>query len=406
MTDLATAFNPLDPSFHAVAESSLDQAHAVPVFFAPAVDAWVVSRYADVDAVLKDTTNFSSRDVMSITDLLSPEVAEYFGDFIPMEGSLIGVDEPAHARLRRVLSPAFTPARVSALGPSMQRTVDTILDGVASDGAVDLQSALSFPLAITTITRLIGIPDDETAEFRHAVESWEELAISYISGYSIERQMELARPVMALHTRVNELLEERRRSPQSDLLSDIVAGEAPDQLTPREMLSLVPGLFLAGYRTTADALGLGMYHLLTHREHYEQLVADPARAPAFVEEMVRLDGPVFGIWRHVIHDTAIGDVIVPQGSKLYVSYWGANLDSARYALSQSFNPNRDHARLHLAFGRGIHACIGAPLARLELSIALESLARRFPNLDFAPGFTPEWVPNFFLRGMRELRLVW
>jgi cytochrome P450 len=126
----------------------------------------------------------------------------------------------------------------------------------------------------------------------------------------------------------------------------------------------------------------------------------------FVEEILRLDGPVFGLWRHVVEDTTIGDATVPAGSKLYLSYWYANLDSSHFPVASDFDISRKHPNHHLAFGRGIHHCIGAPLGRLELRIALETLARRLPNLELAPGFVPTWKPHFFLRGLDELQLVW
>lgn len=406
MSYIEQAFNPLDLNFHAAAFGSADEAHEKPIFFSPAVDAWVVSRYNDATEVLRSPERFSSRDIMSITDLVSPEVSEYFGNFIPMEGTLIGIDEPAHSRLRRVLNHGFTSERINALAPGVLHTVNTNLDAVMQAGHMELQSTISLPMALSTIGNLIGIPAEELHDFRIAVESWEKLALAYFSGMPIEDQMVLAERVMAAHLRINELLEERRHSPKEDLLSDLVAPGVSDDLTPRELLSLIPGLFFAGNQTTSDALGLGLYHLLTQRDRYAELVSDTSRAPLFVEEILRLDGPVFGLWRHVVQDTTIGGTPVPAGTKLFVSFWFADLDNSRFPSPQDFDITRSHPKHHLAFGRGIHYCIGAPVGRLELRIALETIAQRLPGLNLAPGFTPSWRPHFFLRGLDELQLVW
>jgi cytochrome P450 len=285
-------------------------------------------------------------------------------------------------------------------------TVNKNLDEVIGTGHMELQSTISFPMALATTGNLIGIPPEELQDFRTAVESWEKLALAYISGMSLDDQMVLARQVMSIHLRINELLEERRRNPKEDLLSDLVAPGVSDGLTPKELLSLIPGLFFAGNQTTSDALGLGIYHLLAQRGRYAELVSDPSRAPLFVEEILRLDGPVFGLWRHVLQDTTIGDAAVPAGAKLFVSFWFANLDNSHFTLAQDFDITRQHPKTHLSFGRGIHYCIGAPLGRLELGIALETIARRLPGLNLSPGFTPSWKPHFFLRGIDELQLVW
>lgn len=399
---LAVQFNPFDPSFVADPDVVARVARAeAPVFFSPAVNAWVVTRFADAEAVLRDPARFTSQDILSITDLLSPEVRALVGGRVPMEGTLSGLDGEVHARLRRVLNHAFTTSRIAELEVDVTELVDGLLAPLRARGNAELVGGLCYPLPLWTITRLIGIPDEEMPRFRQGVEDWAALTVAHISGVDLEMQLAMAERIIGLHDRIEDLFAERRAEPRSDLLSAIVAREESDQLTEREMLSLVPGLFLAGHETIAQALAMGLYHLLREPARWAAFVAAPESVESVIEEALRLDGPVFGMWRNAVVDAELGGVLVPAGSRVYVSYWSANLDPARYPDPDGFAPERA-TRLHLAFGRGIHYCIGAPLARMELRVALLALAREFPGLSLAPGFSPEYTPHFFLRGIRAL----
>jgi cytochrome P450 len=402
--DFAQGFNPFYPVFLQNPEALLDAARRdAPVFFSPAVNAWVVTRYGDAERVLKDPELFTSRDILSITDLLSPEVAEYFATAIPMEGTLIGLDAPQHTRLRRVLSHAFTPRRVEELAPGLRTVANLLLEHIDT-AEVDLLASFCYPLPLWTITRLIGIPDDEMAMCRQATEDWSDLSVAYITGVGLEEQLELAGRIVRMHERILELFDERRREPREDLLSAIVEREVPEGLSEREMLSLVPGLFLAGHETTSNVLANGLFHLLSEPGRWAGLVSDPSLIEGTIEEMARRDGSVLGLWRNVTRDTDIAGTLVPAGSRLYVSFWSANLDPERYERPDILDVARAN-RLHLAFGRGVHYCIGAPLARLSLRVAMTSLVERFPTLSLAEDFAPVYKPHFFLRGLSELRVT-
>jgi cytochrome P450 len=400
--DVATAFNPLDPAF--VQNPAPLFAYArreEPVFFSSAVNAWVVTRFEDVEAVLRDPRRFTSKDVLSITDLLSPEVRELVGDKIPMEGTLTGLDGEIHTRLRRVLNHAFTTKRIAELEVDVTELADGLLTDFRRRGSADLVSEFCYSLPLWTITRLIGIPDEEMPMCRQGVEDWADLTLAFILGADLEHQLTLARRIIGLHDRIEELFDERRQVPRNDLLSEIVARERSEDLTAHEMLSLVPGLFLAGHETIAQSLAMGLYHLLSDRRRWWALVDNPDSVDDVVEEILRLDGPVFGMWRNVTEDCVIAGVEVPSGSRLYLSYWSGNLDDTRYEHPEEIDVEQA-SRLHLAFGRGIHYCIGAPLARMELRVALSMLVREFPDLRLADGFTPTYRPHFFLRGVESL----
>jgi len=402
----AENFNPLEPAFFNDPGPLLERARREsPVFFSPVVNAWVITRFADVEAVLKDPAHFTSKDILSITELLSPEVAAYFGDSIPMEGTLIGVDAPEHSRLRGVLSRAFVPSRIAQLKDDVTDLVRHFVDEMKPFDHADLVDALCTPLPLSVIVRLIGFPDDEVPLFSKAVEDWTALSVAYLMGVPLEEQMVLAERIVDVHAKVLTALAERRRAPQEDLLTTIVDQQESEKLTDREMLSLIPGLILAGRETVSNVLAAGLFHLLKDRRRWEDLIARPETVENVVEEMLRLDGPVFGMWRNVVSDTDIAGVAIPGGSRVYLTFWSANVDETHYRGANEFIEARAN-KLHLAFGRGIHYCIGAPLARLQLRTTLSILADELPGLRLSDGFQPEFRPHFFLRGMATLPVEW
>ena len=402
----ADAFNPFDAEFMRDPGPVLEHARrSEPVFFSPFVGAWVVSRYDDVSGVLRDPERFTSQEILSIKDLLSPEVSAYFGDKIPMEGTLIGVDPPQHTRLRGVLQKAFTPGQINQLEPGLRTLVEGIVERIRPEGSADLLRELAYPLPLVTISRLIGITDDEMASFRQAVEDWAALTVAYLQGMGLDEQMILAERIMAMHERVLELLKERRAAPKDDLLSTLVAPHE-ENLSDHELLSLIPGLFLAGHETTANVLANALWHLLAVPERWDRLRNDPSAIETTVEEILRLDTSVLGMWRNVTADSVIAGVDVPAGQRLYLAFWSANRDGDRFSRPDEFDPARSNAGLHLAFGRGIHFCIGAALARLELRVALTVLTESLPTLRIAEGFVPSYRPHFFLRGLDSLWASW
>jgi cytochrome P450 len=403
---VADAFNPFDEAFMRDPGPVLDRARQDdPVFFSPFVGAWVVTRYEDVDRILRDPVGFPSKEILSIRDLLSPEVAAYIGDTIPMEGTLIGVDPPEHTRLRRALQNVLTPERVRRLEPGLRRTVQDMVEQMLPRGTADLLSELAYPVPLVTIGRFIGIPDQEVPRFRQATEDWAALSVAFIQGQSMDEQMRLAEHIMTMHGRVIELFAERRAEPRDDLLSGLVAQQVSEQLSDHDILSLVPGLFLAGHETTANLLANALWHLLRVPARWERLVRDPSSAEEVVEEVLRLDTSVLGMWRNVATDCEISGVAIPAGQRVYLAFWSANRDPARFPRAADFEPGRLGAP-HLAFGRGIHYCIGAQLAQLELRTALTVLAESVPGLRLADGFLPVYRPHFFLRGLDSLMAQW
>ncbi|HVC13403.1 MAG TPA: cytochrome P450 [Acidimicrobiales bacterium] len=381
-----------------------------PVFFSPILNSWVVTRYQDVVTVVRDPERFSSFEILSIRDLLSPEVAERVGDEIPMEGTLIGLDPPVHTRLRRVMQNTFTPTRVAGWEKEIEalarQLVDAMVEGAGDERRADLISSVLFPLPLTVVLRLIGIPEAELERSAATCKDWNDLAVAFLSGVPLEEQLRMADAVLGFHHYVLELIAEREAEPADDLISALVAVRREEGLSDRELLSLLPGLVLAGHETTANLLANTLSHVLARDGVWPAICSGELPVAEVVEETLRYDGPVIGMPRIVTADTELGGAELRAGERVYVSYWSANRDEQWLGDADEFLPGRQQAPPHLAFGRGIHHCIGAPLARLEASVTIRLLAARLPGLHLVEGFVPEHVGHFFVRKLAALDVSW
>ncbi|MGC2169015.1 MAG: cytochrome P450 [Acidimicrobiales bacterium] len=407
MSTLETAFNPFDTAFMTVPGPVLAEARAEsPVFFSPFLNAWVVTRYDDVAAVLREPGRFISKEVISIVELLSPEILELFGDEIPMEGTLIGVDDPDHGRLRRVLQPGLNPESVATHEPMIRARCHILIDAMMRGNHSDLVSQFAYPLPLHVMSEVIGMPRDLAMYLGHVVEDWAALSTAQLFGVSLEEQFVLANRILDAHRLCARLIEQRYKYPRGDLISLVAKGRDTEDLSPREMLSLVPGLFLAGFQSSANFLASLLWRLLSVPERYEALREDPTLAPKFLEETLRLDAPAFGMWRVASKGTMIGGQAVGAGERLFLTYLSANRDISHYSEGDEFALTHERSAPHLAFGRGIHACIGAPLSRLEAKVVLDVIVQRMPNLRMVDGFSPTYQPHPFLRGMASLPVTW
>nr|BFD80900.1 cytochrome P450 [Streptomyces sp. Xyl84] len=307
-------------------------------------------------------------------------------------------DPPDHTRLRRLVAREFTARRVEELAPRVQKTTDALLDRMlaAPDGRADLVEALSFPLPISVICELLGVPDLDRASFR----TWSNDAI----GAADVSEREAAAAAMARYMR--ELVSGKRRRPGEDLLSALIHAEDDegDRLSHEELVGMAWLLLVAGHETTVNLISNGVLALLTHPAQLAALRADLGLIDAAVEEMLRYDGPLeTPTYRFTTEPVTIGGTVVPGGGELVlVAIADANRDPARFAAPERFDIFRD-ARGHVAFGHGIHHCLGAPLARLEARIAVRTLLERCPGLalDIHPAAIT-WRPGLMIRGPRSL----
>jgi cytochrome P450 len=407
MSTIETAFNPFDTAFMTVPGSVLAEARAQsPVFLSPFLNAWVVTRYDDVAAILREPGRFRSKDVLSIVELLSPEIIELFGDEIPMEGTLIGVDDPDHARLRKILQPGLNPEAVASHEPMIRARANILIDAIMRGSEGDLVSQFAYPLPLHVTSEVIGMPRDLAMYLGHVVEDWTALSTALLFGVSLEEQIILANRIMDAHRLCARLIEQRYKNPRGDLISLVAQGRDTQELSPREMLSLVPGLFLAGFEPSAYFITSLLWRLLSVPERYEALRADLTLAPKFLEETLRIEAPVFGMWRIAAEDTVVGEQAISAGQRVFLAYLSANRDASHYSDADEFMLAHERSAPHLAFGRGIHSCIGAPLARLEGKVVLDVITQRLPNLKLVDGFSPTYQPHPFLRGMASLPVTW
>ncbi len=376
------------------------------VFYSPEVDMWVISHYDDISAVLRDPRRFSAANATAPVSPVAPEARQILIDGgYALKPALTNNDPPAHTRVRSHINKAFSARRIAQMEPRIRQYADALLDAFASDGQADLVRQFAYPLPILVVLRLIGIPDGDMDR----IKAWCDNRMLFMFGRpSPEQQISIAQDLVAFWNYTKAFCEQRQREPQDDLASDLAAivTADPSALDMHELASIVFSLSIAGHETTTGLIGNAMKHLLTHREQWEQLCANPALIENAVEEMLRFDGPII-IWRRVATEAVeLNGVNIPQGAKLALVLGSGSHDEAYFAHPEQLDIHRQNARGHLAFGKGIHYCIGAPLARLEAKIALERFAQRLPRLQLAPNQRVEYVPMLSIRGPKRLLVTW
>ncbi len=312
--------------------------------------------------------------------------------------SLLSLNPPDHTRLRRLAAPAFTPRRMGGYEALVESSIERLLDKVAGKDSFDLVSAFASPLPIAVITRMLGLAD-EPERLRRVGAT---MASALDGVQSVRHAVRLFRADREMQTTFASLLDRAAKEPGDDLTSILVAQQG-EQITSTELSALVSLLLLAGFETTVNAIGNGVRALLADRDQWELLVADPSRAPAVVEEVLRYDPPVQQTGRVLLTSAEpvdLAGVIVPPGQWVLLMLAAANRDPAVFADPGRFDIERANSDDHLAFSGGIHYCLGAALARMELVAAFRALAQRFPHL--RPAGRVVMRPGTTLRGPRRL----
>ncbi len=359
------------------------------------IRTWLVTSYADARQALSDPR--LSKDFTAARPLFerhrdpgAPPL-EFGAD---LAAHMLNSDPPDHTRLRKLVTRAFTVRGVEHLRPRVQEITDSLLDGLASATEVELLGALAFPLPMTVICELLGVPDGDRQEFRE----WSSALIS--AG-----PRDLVRDAaQAMFGYLVALIAAKRAAPADDLLTALIeATEDGDRLTEQELLSMVFLLLLAGHETTVNLIGNGVLSLLRAPEQLAALRADPALLPGAVEEFLRFEGPVsMATMRYTTAPITFGDTEIPVGEFVTVVLGAANRDPDRFPDGGDLDVTRA-PQAHLAFGHGIHYCIGAPLARMEGEIAIGSLLARFPDLALAGEPTElAWRDSTVVRALRTL----
>lgn len=323
----------------------------------------------------------------------------------PPEEDIIGVhllaaDAPDHTRLRRLVTAEFTGRRVESLRPRIERLTHDLADAMEPAERADLVDAYAFPLPITVICELLGVPAEDRETFR----GWSNELVTPTGEQGMLDALE------GFGGYLDGLIEDKRATgPADDLLSGLIAARAEggDRLSGPELRAMAYLLLIAGHETTVNLISNTVRNLLTHPEQLAALRADPDLLDGAIEESLRYDGPVeTGTFRFSREPVTLGDTVIPAGESVLVGIGALDRDPVRFPEPDRFDIRRD-TKGHLAFGHGIHYCLGAPLARLEGRIALRTLLDRFPRLELDPEGAPwEWLPGLLLRGVRHLPVRW
>lgn len=382
-----------------------------PVFQVPGTDLYMVTRHEMITPILRDTQLFSSR-FGSAGEPARGEVAERIKAVLdtgyPQVPTMLTIDPPYHTRYRGTVASYFTPKKLADLRPQVEAIVDRLIDELP-EGEFDVVPHFAVPLPIEAIACILNVPSDRMADFKR----WSDDSIANIgTAISDDERVAAYRGIVEFQHYFAAQLERRRTEPMGDLMTDLVTARIDTDegeqrpLDMGEMLSIVQQLLVAGNETTTKALTEGTMLLARHPEVWEKLRADPAGyAPLVTEEVLRLATPTQGMFRVVTRDTELGGVPIPKGARLVVVYAGANRDPKVWGDDPDrFDPDRPNLKEHLAFGKGIHFCLGAPLSRLEMHVAFERLGRRITRIDLAEDNEFRYFPSFMLRGLTGLRV--
>ncbi|MBA2678679.1 MAG: cytochrome P450 [Ktedonobacteraceae bacterium] len=355
---------------------------------------WLVTRLEEAVQVLKDRQ--FTVDMSTINEESASQQAMH-GPGHLLGQSMISVDEPDHRRLRGLVSKAFTPKYIQSLRPGIQQIADDLLDQLQAQGHMDLVNDYAFPLPITVISDMLGVP----AQNREIIREWSD---TLTGAVDMGQRRDRRDRTQIFTDYLVQLIAEKRQHPQDDLISQLVQiEEAGDRLDEGELLSMIALLIFAGHETTSNLVGIGTLMLLDHPDQMERLKQDLSLVPSAVEELLRYNGPVLSpAPRFATADVTLAGQQIHKGDVILVVLGSANRDESQFTHPDELEIARGLNR-HIAFGQGIHICLGAPLARLEGDIAFTTLLRRMPNLQLAiPRSDVTWRGSFNLRGIKSL----
>lgn len=381
-----------------------------PVAWFDELDSFVVSRYDLIQEVQRQPDVFSNRYATgpAMERALADVMAEIAGDGKPapeMTPILLLADPPEHGRQRALVNRAFSPAAIRRIEPDMRVLADELIDGFVERARVELVGEFAVPFPMTVIATALGVPLDRMEDFM----GWSRRVVAGIGTSTIDRAR-LADVLQARHELsrfVVGVIDERMREPADDLISQIAHAEIDgERLRRREIVEMVAQFLLAGNDTTAKLLATAVFRLAREPEFADRLRADGELITPFVEEVLRLEPPINGIYRVATADYDLGGVRIPAGSSVWMVYASGNRDPEQFEAPDELRVPRDGKAPHLAFGFGEHFCLGAALARAEARIGLDALLSRCADirLDIDPDDAP-WDPSFMLHGLQELPLT-
>ena len=395
-------FNPFLPSFQADPYPQYAALRAAdPVHFSLALQAWVLTAYEECALVLRDDETFSSSSNTAsgqLAEVLQQQRREFPLGETP---TVLNSDPPIHTRLRTLLNRAFTPRAIEGLRPRIEEIAASLLADIdASNGRFDIATGFAQPLPIIVIAELLGVPSEDRDRFKRWSVAIARATDVLNTPAILDAAREATRELIAY---MDAVVAERRRAPGADILTALAAAEEEgERLSHDELLAFSILLLLAGHETTTNLIGNGLLALAARPDLVARLRAEPSLLPSAVEELLRYDSSVQGVVRFARRRTELGGRTIEQGAALLPMVGAANRDPAQFSTPDELDLERSPNR-HLAFGRGIHFCLGAPLARLEGEVAFRALLKRFPQ----PRIAEDGVDRsgtLLLRGVGRLEL--
>ena len=352
-----------------------------PVAYNESYNSWSVFSYDAVQRVLTDYSDFSSQIMGD-------------GSGLPLGTSLINSDPPRHRKLRNIVTQAFTPRTIAQLAPRITQIVDELLDKVAAKGTMDVMEDLAYPLPVIVIAELLGVPAKDRNQFKH----WSDVIVGSENPAGGEPQQEMI-------DYFSVLIEERRREPKDDLISSLLTAQVDGEyLNEKELMGFFILLLVAGNVTTTNLIGNAFLCFDEYPDALQQLYADPSLISSAIEEVLRYRSPVSQMYRVVRETTMLDDKQITPGSFMIAWIASANRDETQFPNADTFDVTRSPNR-HLAFGHGIHFCLGAPLARLEAKIALEIMLARLPEMRRTPNTSLEAITSMILYGVKNFPIT-
>jgi len=376
-----------------------------PVHYSAAHRAWLVTRYDDVAAGLGDLRLSSDRVRPLLASLSEDKRQQAGGVMRQMSEWMVVTDPPAHTRLRRLATNAFHPRKVVAMEDRIRALVDGCIDAFIASGEQDIVAGFSFPLPAAVISELIGAPSEDAERFKDWSDDLALVAFGAGGEARDERHARAERSIAEMFEYFGGLVDRARAQPGEDMISSLIAGDGEDALTQEEIVSMCALMLFAGHETTTTTITSAVKLLLENPDQLERVRADPSLSGKTVEEVLRVEGAIKVLHRWVIEDLELRGQPIRAGERVLLIPAAANRDPAKFEDPDRFDITRS-PNPHLAFGKGVHTCIGAMLARIEMRIAVAAIAERLPGLRFAEDAPPpRWVESLAARGLAECKVA-
>ena len=409
--DIST-FNPFDPSTQQCPFPHYAQMREeAPVHPVAGLGVHLVTKHDLVMQVLRDPQTYSSLfggAGMPLSSADREKFAEVMAAGYPRVPTMLTADQPDHTRYRRLVARAFHPKVIAKMEPIIRQITVELIESWIDKGRIEFVKEFGVPLPVRVIAKALNVPDDRLADFKR----WSDDSIAGIgTNITLEQRLQAEYGVNEFQHYFAEQIELRRTNPQDDILTNLLNASIDDddpevtdkrQLDMPEMLSIIQQLLVAGNETTTKSLTEMIRLLAENPEEWAALKADPSRAEKVFEETLRLSTPTQGMWRILTKDAELGGVQLTKGQRIIIVFASANRDEALYDNPDEFQPMRDHLRENLAFGKGIHFCLGANLSRLEGKVAAEELSKRIDTITLSESNKYQYFPSFMLRGLTDL----